>query len=492
MQKMTVSQDAIRLLEHLTNPIEVGVALLEVFHFCDSHRAACWGWLPLGDAQVEGYALDKVVGRARSTLRDAFLENRAIADVADVIGARSSLNAIAGSGTISAENSAEIVRGMRALDDALRGFHPARVAGSSDSMAAARLRGQLRNGRPLAKNNRYALYPRPLSAKPPERGQGDAGLLLNHVAVMRLVADFDVRLVVHLQDQLIDQAQFNRVGVVPVIHDHKELAWQSVGESRYRVDEVAASGAAIKNRVEHALSEMATQAAQLILMPELVSGPALRAVVATHLGERSRRGELVPVITLCGTSLENVQGTTRNQAAILDWEGDVLWTQNKLHAYRFSAADQGRLGFPLGENPKDRQEAIDVAPSALIVVDLSANIRIVVLICEDLIQVQPHAAAIQQMGVTTVLSPIMDKTPDLIPNTLAPDLAWLKDGALSYIRHPGASTFIANSGTLVLDNRDQHWSYAHAFTVPRCKNEWRPVAAVEPALPPVGWILDLS
>ena len=489
---MTVSQDASRLLEYLTAPVEVGVALLELFQFCASHREACWGWLPLGDEQIQGYALDKVIGRARATLRDAFLENRAIENVADLVGASSSLRAIAGTDRVSAENSAEIVRGLLVIDDALRGLHPARVVAASDSMAAARLRGRLREGKPLAIIDQFALYPRPLGVKASERGQGDAGMLLKHVAIMRRVADFDVRLAVHLQSELADQTQFERVGVVPVIHDHKELAWQSVGASRYRIDEDASTADLIKSRVDRALNEMASQATQLVLMPELVSGPALRAAVSARLSDRSMRGEAVPVITLCGTSLENVQTTTRNQAAILDAEGDVLWTQNKLHAYRFLAADQSRLGFPLGANPNDRQEAIDVTPSALAVVDLSANIRVVVLICEDLIQAPPHAVAIQQMGVTTVLAPIMDRTPDFIPHTSVPDLAWLKDGALAYIRHPGASTFIANSGTLVATNRDQHWSYAHAFTTPRCNNQWRPVAAEEPADPPVGWILDVT
>ena len=489
---MTVSQDASRLLAYLTAPAEIGVALLELFQFCASHREACWGWLPLGDEQIEGYALDKVIGRARSTLRDAFLENRAITEVADLVGVSSSLRAIAGTGRVSAENSAEIVRGLLAIDDALRGLHPARAVAASDSMAAARLRGQLRQGKPLAVIEQFALYPRPLSVKASERGQGDPGMLLKHVAIMRRVADFDVRLVVHLQSELADQTQFERVGVVPVIHHHTELAWQSVGASRYRVDEDVSTSDLIKNRVDRALNEMAAQATQLVLMPELVSGPVLRAAVAASLSDRFMRGEAVPVITLCGTSLENVQATTRNQATILDAEGDVLWTQNKLHAYRFLATDQSRLGFPLGANPNDRQEAIDVTPSALAIVDLSANIRMVVLICEDLIQTPPHTIAIQQMGVTTVLAPIMDRTPDFIPSTSVPDLAWLKDGALAYIRHPGASTFIANSGALVVQNHHEHWSYAHAFTTPRCTNHWRSIAAEEATDPPVGWVLDLT
>lgn len=489
---MTVSQDAQRLLERLTAPIEVGVALLEIFEFCAEHREACWGWIPLGDEQIEGYPLDKVISRARPILRDAFLEERPVQGVAELVDVRSSLRAIVGSGRITAENSAEVVRGLRAIDDALRGFHSARVVGISDSMKAALLRGQLRTGKPLAVIDQFALYPRPARAKIPERGQGDPGMLLQHVAVIRRVADFDVRLAVHLQDALADQTQFKRVGVVPVVHHHRELAWQPIGASRYRVDEDPSTSEAIKNRVDRALDEIASQNAQVVLMPELVSGPRLRSAVAARLGERSLRGEATPLITLCGTSLEDVEGTTRNQAAVLDGEGDVVWTQNKLHAYRFSAEEQSAVGFPLGPAPADRQEAIDIAPSALVVVDLSANLRVVVLICEDLIQAPPHAVAIQQMGVTTVLAPIMDKAPNLRPDTALPDLGWLEHGALAYVRHPGASTFIANSGTLVVQNRDHHWSYAHAFTVPRSKSDWRAVPADEARAPPIGWILDLG
>jgi hypothetical protein len=489
---MTVSQDAQRLLERLTAPTKVGVALLAIFEFCAEHREACWGWIPLGDEQIEGYPLDKVVSRARPILRDAFLEERPVEGVGELLGVRSSLLAIMGSGRITPENSAEVVRGLRAIDDALRGFHSARVVGVSDSMKAALLRGQLRTGKPLAIIDQFALYPRPARAKIPERGQGDPGMLLQHVAVIRRVADFEVSLVVHLQDALADQTQFKCVGVVPVVHHHGELAWQPIGATRYRVDEDPSTSDAIKSRVNRALDEIASQEAQVVLMPELVSGPKLRSAVAARLRERSSRGDATPLITLCGTSLETVGGGTRNQAAVLDSEGDIVWTQNKLHAYRFSAEEQSAVGFPLGPAPADRQEAIDIAPSALVIVDLNANLRVVVLICEDLIQAPPHAVAIQQMGVTTVLAPIMDRSPNLRPNTSLPDLGWLEHGALTYIRHPGASTFIANSGTLVVQNLDHHWSYAHAFTVPRSAGDWRAVPAEEAGAAPIGWILDLD
>lgn len=489
---MTVSQDAQRLLECLTAPIRVGVALLEIFEFCARYREACWGWIPLGDEQIEGYALDKVIRRTRPILRDAFLEERPVEEVAELLGVQSSLRAIVGSNRVTPENSAEIVRGLRAIDDAFRGFHSARVVGVSDSMKAALLRAQLRTGKPLAIIDEFALYPRPARTKIPERGQGDPGMLLQHVAVIRRVADFEVRLVVRLQDALADQTQFKRVGVVPVVHHHGELAWQPIGATRYRVDEDPRTSETIKSRVNRALDEIASQEAQVVLMPELVSGPKLRSAVAAQLGERSSRGEATPLITLCGTSLENVGGTTRNQATVLDSEGDVVWTQNKLHAYRFSAEEQTAVGFPLGPVPADRQEAIDIAPSALVIVDLNANLRVVVLICEDLIQAPPHEVAIQQMGVTTVLAPIMDRSPNLRANTALPDLGWLEHGALSYVRHPGASTFIANSGSLVVQNRDDHWSYANAFTVPRSPAAWRPIPAEEAAAPPIGWILDLG
>ena len=124
--------------------------------------------------------------------------------------------------------------------------------------------------------------------------------------------------------------------------------------------------------------------------------------------------------------------------------------------------------------------------------DLSANLRVAVLICEGLIQAPPHAVAMQQMGVTTVLVPIMDKAPNQLPNTALPDLGWLERGALTYIRHPGSSTFIANSELWWAQNHDDHWSHAHAFTVPRSSSNWRAVLADEPTAPPIGWILDLA
>lgn len=163
-----------------------------------------------------------------------------------------------------------------------------------------------------------------------------------------------------------------------------------------------------------------------------------------------------------------------------------------MHAYEFLATDQSALGLPLGTDSRNRREAIDITPSSITIVDLSASIRVVVLICEDLIQRPPHTLAVEQMGVTTVLSPIMDKTRDLTTGTNVPDFGWLKDGALAYVRHPGASTFVANSGTLVREHRDLHWSYALAFTVPRHGNTWQPVSSANAAESPVGWVLDMT
>jgi hypothetical protein len=176
----------------------------------------------------------------------------------------------------------------------------------------------------------------------------------------------------------------------------------------------------------------------------------------------------------------------RNRAHVYDSEGELVWTQDKLHAYRFTSQEQQSGNFPLGDKGVvDRIEAIDVEPRTLYVVDLSSTQRVSVLTCEDFIQPDPHRAVLAEIMATTILVPIMGGARE------NPGNDWIHDAALTYVRHPGATSVMANSGALIgLHGAGRKENFGQIVSAPRVDVLW--VSIKNAADEPLAWLARLA
>ncbi|WP_281848699.1 hypothetical protein [Dyella sp. GSA-30] len=328
------------------------------------------------------------------------------------------------------------------------------------------------------------VFPRPSRHMFPEvRGQSSLSELLDFLTVVRTGPNLSLDYQPLFDTLASEGGEFRRIGIIPAIHSAGELVWSKVGEDRYSIAETEPADL-VASRVCLALNWLAEQGADLVLLPELVSGPRLVAAIAGHLGRMQGQGLTPPAMVLAGTYMaQDEYGHPRNRAVLLDSDGVELWTQDKLHAYRFTADEQGRAGHPLGKDDvQDRDEQIAVEPRTIVVADLSAAMRVVVLTCEDFIQDRPHRATLADIDITALWVPVMSG-----PRPAPPAQGWINDAAMHYVRHPGATSVVANSGALLdAAHRSDHWQYSEVRASPRTVPRWEALKD-EQGLP-IAWL----
>lgn len=481
---MSVQQDATDLLGLLTQEIDVSSAFLALFKFIDESPNGRFGWLRLGSEAVNGVECDALIATWHEKLRQSISEGLEVSWLLGIGELRSSLQDISTRGAITAEASKGVVIGLRVLDAAFRGVHPGEVFGGTDGPGFVALRERVRGGQSLFEFAGFEAYPRPRRlATIYERGQRRLTDLLENLVVIRQTPQLRLINVVAFASGALGPRGFKRIGVIPTIDTHRELAWSREPHGQYKVVGRADIQDEIHGRVLTALSQLADAGAELLLLPELVSAPELDELIGAELARRAANRLPRPALVLAGTRLVVADGLVRNRALLLDGEGDPAWVQDKLHAYCFTAREQANAGHPLGtEELADRLEAIDVEPRELCVVDLSPTQRVAVLTCEDFIQDDPHREIITDMVATTILVPIMSG------RRAGPNAGWIQDGALNYVRHPGATSVIANSGTLMNGTTDG-WQYGHVVSTPQIEAEWSAIRDSDQRI--VGWLAEL-
>lgn len=483
---LPLDQDARALLDELQRGLKVEVAFLALFKFIEESPNGRFGWLPLGERAVRGVECDRQIAEWHERLRHSLNLDEAITWCADVTSLERVLSEVAAGAEISPQISKSLVIALRVLDASFRGVHPGEVGVLADGKGFARLRAQIRQGEPLFQAHGLSVYPRPRRLLLPEsRGQGRLTDLLDNLAVVAQCAQLRVVNRLAFSTGASTPQGFSRVGIIPTIHAHRELSWTREANERYSVREHPESTGIIHERVAKALRLLMDAGADLVLMPELVAGPELNQLLSGELARRTHERLPNPLLILSGTLLVNEGERTRNRAHLYDREGELLWCQDKLHAYRFSVREQEDAGHPLGaEDLVDRIEAIDVEPRTLYVVDMSPTQRLVVLTCEDFIQPDPHRAAITDIVATTILVPIMSG------NRASADSGWIQDAALNFVRHPGATSIVANSGALLQGGQEVGWQFGHLVSSPRLEVQWRPLGA-EGTEAPIAWLAEL-
>ncbi len=361
---------------------------------------------------------------------------------------------------------------------------------TNDFPGLVRLRTNLRKGQPLFGHGSLSVYPKPMRLFSPEcRGQSSLSELLDVLTVVHPTPHLrlDHYTVPYVGEPGADG--FRNIGIVPAIRNSSELVWKRESNDRYSVWELPQTEA-IHVRIREALDLLLHMGADLVLLPELVAGPELVGMLSTYLAQRSSARLPTPLLLLAGTQMvSDGDGPRRNRAIILDGAGTEVWSQDKMHAYCFTAAAQGETGHPLGvDELVDRHEDIAVEPRVLVVVDLSPSQRLVVLTCEDFIQEQPHRSMVVDICATTLLVPIMAPK-----RGEPPSQGWITDAAMNYVRRPGATSVVANSGALILGGEEamQAWQFAEIRSSPRLTSVWEPVMSPTGG-PPVAWLARLD
>lgn len=344
----------------------------------------------------------------------------------------------------AAEVAAKLLTGLRAIDSALVGAYAFAIDELDRPDGRAGLRTRLRLGQPYEVWKDLALYPKPGAAvyRAGIRGQylRDLFAYLCVVSTSKASGRIPVSYLVNPMPPA-GMDPFERVGLIPVVLDPEEVEWSLERNERYGVRIQPALIREIEARVIDALDWLMVRKPGIVLLPELASDPVIAASIKRYLRNRAERRLYTPSLVLCGTWLAPDGQGHRNRALVVGADGADLWTQNKMHAYYFSAPEQERAGSPLREaHLVGRTEAIEVYPRKIVVYDLSPEHRCAVLICEDF-QQDSSATALADWGVTLLLVPVM--------NEAIESDAWVTKRAIYLSLRPGASSVVLNSGTLV-------------------------------------------
>ena len=487
---MSLEAQSRALLAELSVPKLVSDTFLALFNFVDQ-KGVLYQWLELDRTEnlLKGPAFRARASLVRSTLRNGITNNTPLTDLADLLQVRDPLQRSISTGVVTAEDSLCIVVALRLVDDAYRGLHPGEVGDVADGIAFAALRTKLRLGLPIFETADAKVYPRPrrIGAAPFERGQSNANELLSHLCVIRPSKHVDFEYLVNLSTRAMGGAGFGTIGVIPVIAASNELHWGLEGDDHYSVREMAALRGTIEARVKHALIELCNAKADLIVLPELVSGTGLFAFLQTELQKLALAGSHTPTILFAGTQLVSDGTAHFNRGHVLDWEGEPVWSQDKLHAFLFLAKDQKACGSPLGTTDYcDRLELL-TPPQKIRIVDVSPSHRLTVLICEDFIQDRPHRDAVVDFRVTTIIAPVMMASRNYDPKLGKHEPGWVKDAGVRYANHPGASSVVSNSGALLTSHQDMWFAYTDYFTNPPASATWEAIVMPSERWP-VAWV----
>ncbi len=457
-----------------------------LYEFIDQTPGASLGWFGVDPDALERVPFAAMLSAWSKELREHALADAAFPRMLDIADLGAALSEAHAADTVAAETSLQLVTALLVIEHAYRGLHPAEVS-VDDTMHFAELRTMLRRGEPLFPHERLRVYTRPRrTVRRMSRGQPDLNSLLRHFVVAEPPANLQLTYACYFPLGARGRGGFRRIGVVPTIAHADELQWSKEGDNRYRVEINTTARTAVWRRVEAALVQLVSRRADLVILPELSGAEWLDDFIADWMVAQPSHARL-PALVVAGTRLARDEGgRLRNRAHVLGPRGELAWTQDKLHAYTFTAENQRDANCPLGSDDLcHRTEAIAVDPRKLNIVDLSSSQRVVLLTCEDFAQEAPHTASIRALQATLILVPVM------APGRAGEEQTWLHRRAMDYIQQPGAASVVANSGALVLTHQRTAASYAQVLADPRVQGHWEGIPITgEPV--PMAWFMDLD
>jgi hypothetical protein len=340
-----------------------------------------------------------------------------------------------------ADLALDLLKGLRAIDAALAGAHlfgPDAVGKLAPFQA---LRNRLRASTPYEVWKEWGIFPKPRPALD-LRGQY-LDDYLNYLSVVHIKgAQTSIAIKYQANDLARDGVdELECVGAIPVVLAANHVKWALLEPQKYSV---ALNPDELDNIIKLVMGGMdwlLARKPQIVMLPELVNHPELLKAIKLYLSGRTSRGEYTPSLVMCGSKMTKVGSTIRNRAYVLAGDGVDLWTQDKMHAYKFSKEEQRDAGYPLKEAvPVDRTEDIGIHPREITLYDMGSAWRCAVLICEDF-QQDESVKAMQGWDVSLLLVPVMNGPFDRS--------SWAFDRAVQLAKRPGMTTAIVNSATLM-------------------------------------------
>lgn len=218
--------------------------------------------------------------------------------------------------------------------------------------------------------------------------------------------------------------------------------------NRFLVDDSKSSKEELKRIVEDAVDQAVSGKVDILLFPELTMPGFLLQHLQECLQDRYLKNWRMPKLTLAGSWLQKTSEGCFNEAVLINDRGGVLLRQRKMHRYAMKSYEQPKYGLQQLFGGHSVEESADITPRRMIFLDSrSANLRLGILICEDLCQPAPGLSAVRDAGASVVLSPVMAG-----PLTAG---GGFSVHALDLTQDPGALVCVANSGALA-SHRWQH------------------------------------
>jgi carbon-nitrogen hydrolase len=211
--------------------------------------------------------------------------------------------------------------------------------------------------------------------------------------------------------------------------------------NRFLVDDAACRKDELKKTIEDAVEQAVAAKVDLLLFPELT----MPTFLVEHLQDYLRRVFLddrpTPKLTLAGSWMKLTPEGRFNEAVLLNDRGSVLVRQRKMHRYAMQGYEQPKYGLQHFFGGRSIEESADITPRRMVFLESrGANLRLGVLICEDLCQPAPGVAAARNACASVILSPVMAG-----PLTAG---GGFSVHALELTQDPGTLVCVSNSGAL--------------------------------------------
>ena len=197
-----------------------------------------------------------------------------------------------------------------------------------------------------------------------------------------------------------------KVGFLPCI-ERQDVRFESLSQrGKPAYDTVHRDEEKIAERICRVIDANSTRI-DLLVAPELACSPAIWEQVQKHLRTRPllpRAANRLKVIML-GTAAHE----QRNRALVVDYRGNELFSQDKMHRYEMSANEMKRYQISdLDRQLGGHEENAFIHPRCLKLCDSEVLGRFAVLICEDFAHLEPAAVTAIKLGVQLVICPVMD------------------------------------------------------------------------------------
>jgi predicted amidohydrolase len=227
-----------------------------------------------------------------------------------------------------------------------------------------------------------------------------------------------------------------RVATTPLIRDPEELRWEvrkRGGLRFYRVH--PADHGPTHDRIEHVIAEWDALGASIGVAPELCLSPRLLERWQAALAARAGAAPSSLRLVLAGSGNVERADPPANAAVLLDaLTGEVLVRQHKIHPFNFSPEDVELWGLD------DRFEAPideDLSRGERLSIIEAGDVRMAILVCEDLARLHAFSGAIHAHGASLILVPVFARP--------TKDRRWERAKAETYSDATGSSVVVANS-----------------------------------------------